>query len=138
MTAVLSRAIPDRETALRELARVLAPGGRLVVGELFGDPHWVSPKRLHERAERAGLKFGLRSAPRWATSPVLSADSPTRRQHSAKRIPLPQRGERVEGFTADVPPRRRPQLEVKVASGCASGLADLANALTGEHSVACP
>jgi hypothetical protein len=40
---------------------VLRPGGRLVVGELFGDPHWVSPKRLRERAEAAGLAFQRRS-----------------------------------------------------------------------------
>jgi SAM-dependent methyltransferase len=49
--------IPDQAAALRELARVLAPGGRLVVGELFGDPHWVSPARLRARAGDAGLAF---------------------------------------------------------------------------------
>jgi ubiquinone/menaquinone biosynthesis C-methylase UbiE len=49
--------IPDQEAALRELARVVKPDGRVVVGELFGDPHWVSPRKLRERAARAGLRF---------------------------------------------------------------------------------
>jgi SAM-dependent methyltransferase len=53
--------IPDQDAAVRELARVLKPGGRLVVGELFGDPHWVSPERLRRRAEAAGLTFARRS-----------------------------------------------------------------------------
>jgi ubiquinone/menaquinone biosynthesis C-methylase UbiE len=60
LTAVLGE-IPDQDAALRELARVLKPGGRLVVGELFGDPHWVSPKRLRERARNAGLKSSERT-----------------------------------------------------------------------------
>ena len=60
LTAVLGE-IPDQEAALRELARVLRPHGRLVVGELFGDPHWVSPSRLRRRAEAAGLTFNRRS-----------------------------------------------------------------------------
>jgi len=49
--------IPDQEAALRELARVVKPGGRVVVGELFGDPHWVSPGKLRAHAERAGLRY---------------------------------------------------------------------------------
>jgi SAM-dependent methyltransferase len=52
--------IPDQDVALRELARVIRPGGRLVVGEIFGDPHMVTSGKLRERAERAGLSFERR------------------------------------------------------------------------------
>jgi ubiquinone/menaquinone biosynthesis C-methylase UbiE len=52
--------IPDQEAALKELHRVVRPGGRVVVGELFGDPHWVSPNALRRRAEAAGLRFERR------------------------------------------------------------------------------
>jgi ubiquinone/menaquinone biosynthesis C-methylase UbiE len=47
--------IPDQGAALRELRRVVKPGGRIVVGELFGDPHMVTHHALRERASEAGL-----------------------------------------------------------------------------------
>jgi len=52
--------IPDQNRALGEIARVLKPGGRLIVGELFGDPHMVTTGKLRERGERAGLSFTRR------------------------------------------------------------------------------
>ena len=52
--------IPDQDAALGELARVLRPGGRMVVGELFGDPHMVTLGSLRSRAEAKGLRFERR------------------------------------------------------------------------------
>jgi ubiquinone/menaquinone biosynthesis C-methylase UbiE len=54
LTAVLGE-IPDSVDALREIRRVLRPGGRLVVGELFGDPHYTTFASLRRRCEAAGL-----------------------------------------------------------------------------------
>jgi SAM-dependent methyltransferase len=49
--------IPDQDAALRELRRVVKPGGRIVVGEIAADPHYVTFGSLRERAERAGLEL---------------------------------------------------------------------------------
>lgn len=56
--------IPDQDAALGSIARVLKPGGRAVVGELFGDPHMVTVGALERRAEAAGLRLIERSGPK--------------------------------------------------------------------------
>jgi SAM-dependent methyltransferase len=52
--------IPDQIPALRELRRVVKPGGRVVVGELMGDPHAVRFGALQSRAEAVGLRLEQR------------------------------------------------------------------------------
>jgi ubiquinone/menaquinone biosynthesis C-methylase UbiE len=62
LTAVLGE-IPDRAAALREIRRVLKPNGRLVVGELFGDPHFTSRGSLQRLGVTAGLELTESSGP---------------------------------------------------------------------------
>ena len=62
LTAVLGE-IPDQDAALAEVARVLKPAGRLIVGELAGDPHFTGPGALERRGATAGLRLVERSGP---------------------------------------------------------------------------
>jgi SAM-dependent methyltransferase len=60
LTAVLGE-IPDPDAALREIARSLKLGGRLVIGELFGDPHFTTWASARRRCAAVGLSTAERS-----------------------------------------------------------------------------
>ena len=59
LVTVLGRDPGPGAGAARDRPRA-APGGRLVVGELFGDPHMVTSGKLRDRAGGAGLGFERR------------------------------------------------------------------------------
>ncbi|HET6830021.1 MAG TPA: methyltransferase domain-containing protein [Solirubrobacterales bacterium] len=66
LTTVLGE-ITDQPSAMAEITRVLRPGGRLIVGELFGDPHFTTPAKIERLGAEAGLVFESRSGP-WVGS----------------------------------------------------------------------
>jgi ubiquinone/menaquinone biosynthesis C-methylase UbiE len=72
LTAVLGE-IPDPLAALREIRRVLKPDGRLIVGELFGDPHFTTQGALERQAAEAGLRYETHSGNWFAYFARLSA-----------------------------------------------------------------
>jgi SAM-dependent methyltransferase len=55
--------VPDEQAALRELHRVLKPGGRLVLGEIAVDPDFISVRALKERTAAAGFAFERQVGP---------------------------------------------------------------------------
>lgn len=65
LTAVLGE-IPDPVAALREIRRVLKPDGRLIVGELFGDPHFTTQGALKRQGAEACLTYETHSGNRLA------------------------------------------------------------------------
>lgn len=65
LTSVLGE-IPDRETCLREIRRVLRPEGRLLVGEAVFDPDHVRFDELVRLARAAGFTFERKTRGRLA------------------------------------------------------------------------
>jgi len=56
--------VPDKQTCLRSLLRVLKPGGRLVFAETFPDPDRLSVQQLRDLAEPENFEF-VEAAGNW-------------------------------------------------------------------------
>lgn len=58
--------IPDKDTALNELHRVLKSEGCLVIGEIIVDPDFIPLAELMRHLGRAGFTFERKVGPGWA------------------------------------------------------------------------
>jgi ubiquinone/menaquinone biosynthesis C-methylase UbiE len=64
LAAVLGE-VPDKSACIRELARVLRPGGSLVLVESFPDPDRLSVKTLRDLAEPEGFQLHVAEGTTW-------------------------------------------------------------------------
>ncbi|HET7455950.1 MAG TPA: methyltransferase domain-containing protein [Solirubrobacterales bacterium] len=86
LTAVLGE-IPHRAAALSEIRRVLKSDGRLVVGELFGDPHFTSRGSLRRLVADAGLEVVEYSGPRLGYFAKVVTDQASLREMGHTAVP---------------------------------------------------
>jgi ubiquinone/menaquinone biosynthesis C-methylase UbiE len=64
LAAVLGE-VPDKPACIRELARVLRPGGSMILVESFPDPDRLSVPTLRELAEPEGFSLHVAQGTTW-------------------------------------------------------------------------